>query len=105
MVKVINVYSGEIAVRTRGKGTYKITAAIERLVRESSVSDGQVTIFRRHTSASLILMENADPLPAAIWNDGTTALFVRTTPTSSTLMIGRTICLATSAWHSPAPSK
>jgi secondary thiamine-phosphate synthase enzyme len=57
----MKIVTGAMAVQTRGKGTYEITAEVERLVRESGVSDGQVTVFLRHTSASLILMENADP--------------------------------------------
>ena len=39
----MKIVTGEIAVRTRGKGTYEITAEVERLVRESGVTDGQVT--------------------------------------------------------------
>lgn len=55
------VSTKELTVRTRGKGTYEITDEIAAAVREAGVSEGQVTIFLCHTSASLILMENADP--------------------------------------------
>jgi secondary thiamine-phosphate synthase enzyme len=48
-------------VDTRGKGTYEITAEIERFVREVYVQAGTVTIFVQHTSASLVIYENADP--------------------------------------------
>ena len=48
-------------VSTRGKGTYEITDEVAAVVRESGVSDGTVTVFVRHTSASLVIMENADP--------------------------------------------
>ena len=51
----------EISVNTRGKGTYEISDEISAIVKKSGIVDGQVTIFLRHTSASLILMENADP--------------------------------------------
>jgi secondary thiamine-phosphate synthase enzyme len=47
-------------VRTRGKGTYEITSEVEKIVRESGVSAGTATVFIRHTSASLIIFENAD---------------------------------------------
>ncbi|QTN30889.1 YjbQ family protein [Akkermansiaceae bacterium] len=57
----MKVHVAEMTVRTRGKGTYEISDEVMRIVRESGVSDGQVTVFLRHTSASLILMENADP--------------------------------------------
>lgn len=53
--------SKTIEVRTRGKGTYEITGEIERVVRESGVATGTVTVFIRHTSASLVIYENADP--------------------------------------------
>jgi secondary thiamine-phosphate synthase enzyme len=48
-------------VKTRGKGTYEITADVARFVAESGIRDGQVTVMVRHTSASLVIMENADP--------------------------------------------
>ena len=47
-------------VRTRGKGTYEITGQVERLVKESGVQTGTATVFIQHTSASLIIFENAD---------------------------------------------
>jgi len=49
-----------LTVRTRGKGTYEITDAVEAAVRESGVREGTVTVFIQHTSASLIIYENAD---------------------------------------------
>lgn len=57
----MKVHTEEIAARTRGKGTYEISEEVAAMVRASGVTDGQVTVFLRHTSASLILMENADP--------------------------------------------
>ena len=47
--------------RTRGRGTTEITAGVQRAVAASGVSRGTVTVFLQHTSASLILCENADP--------------------------------------------
>jgi len=57
----MKVHTAEMTVRTRGKGTYEITDEVARIVSDSGVNDGQVTVFLCHTSASLILMENADP--------------------------------------------
>ena len=57
----MKVCTYETVVRTRGKGTYEITDEIIGMVLASGVKDGQVTVFLRHTSASLVLMENADP--------------------------------------------
>ena len=50
-----------IKVETLGKGVYELTAEVERLVAESGVQQGLVNIFNRHTSSSLVMMENADP--------------------------------------------
>ena len=49
-----------ITIPTRGKGTYEITDEVARAVRESGVRTGTVTVFIRHTSASLVIYENAD---------------------------------------------
>lgn len=57
----MKVHVEEIEKRTKGKGTYEISGEIGGIVDRSGVRNGQVTILLRHTSASLILMENADP--------------------------------------------
>jgi secondary thiamine-phosphate synthase enzyme len=54
-------YSAEFAVRTKGKGTYEITDKVVDLVHASHVKTGLVNVFLRHTSASLLFFENADP--------------------------------------------
>ena len=48
-------------VRTPGRGTQDVTERVQDIVRRSGVRDGQCTVFVHHTSASLILCENADP--------------------------------------------
>ena len=48
-------------VATRGKGTYEITDQVQKIVAESEIKTGTVTVFVRHTSCSLIIMENAAP--------------------------------------------
>ena len=58
-----------ISVHTRGKGTYEITDEVARAVRESGVRTGTVTVFIRHTSASLVIYENADPSARADLHD------------------------------------
>ena len=55
------VFRKELTLETRGKGTYEITAEVASVVRESGVEAGLVSVFNRHTSSSLVLMENADP--------------------------------------------
>lgn len=49
------------SIQTRGKGTYEITDAISQILRDSGVRTGIVTVFVQHTSASLVIYENADP--------------------------------------------
>ena len=54
-------HSANLTVSTSGKGTYEITREIAPAVAASGVRSGTVTVFVRHTSCSLIIMENADP--------------------------------------------
>lgn len=49
-------------VKTPGRGTQEITDAVQAIVRRADVQSGQCTVFVHHTSASLILSENADPV-------------------------------------------
>jgi secondary thiamine-phosphate synthase enzyme len=46
---------------TRGRGLYEITDDARDWVREQGVTTGLLTLFCRHTSASLVIQENADP--------------------------------------------
>jgi len=48
-------------VRTRGKGTFEISDEVAAIVGRAGIRTGTVTVFVRHTSASLVIMENADP--------------------------------------------
>ncbi len=59
--KFMSAYAATFFVQSEGKGTYEITREIERLVMESQIKTGTVTVFVAHTSASLVIMENADP--------------------------------------------
>lgn len=51
----------EIAVPTRGKGLYVFTAEVVARVRASGLKQGLLTLYIRHTSASLLIQENYDP--------------------------------------------
>lgn len=51
----------ELAVPTTGRGSYEISDRIQQAVRESGIRTGLCHVFIRHTSASLMLCENADP--------------------------------------------
>jgi secondary thiamine-phosphate synthase enzyme len=50
-----------LSFHTRGRGTMEITAEVARVVAASGIRAGVCTVFLQHTSASLILCENADP--------------------------------------------
>ena len=55
------VHAEAFEVRTRGKGTFEISDEVAGIVGRSAIQTGTVTVFVRHTSASLVIMENADP--------------------------------------------
>ncbi len=54
-------HAESFTIDTRGRGTAEITDRVDRVVRASGVERGLCTVFAHHTSASLILSENADP--------------------------------------------
>ena len=51
----------DLVVPTRGRGFYDFTDSVERLVEDSAMKTGLATLHLQHTSASLLLQENADP--------------------------------------------
>ena len=55
------ISQSEIRVDTRGRGTYDFTRDVQEAVRASGVRTGLCHLFIRHTSASMMLCENADP--------------------------------------------
>jgi secondary thiamine-phosphate synthase enzyme len=55
------MHRGELSIATRGRGTYDITRDVAKVVGASSARTGLATVFIHHTSASLIICENADP--------------------------------------------
>lgn len=50
-----------ITVTTSSQGLHEFTSQVERVVRAAGMREGLCTIFIRHTSASLVIQENADP--------------------------------------------
>jgi secondary thiamine-phosphate synthase enzyme len=55
------IFQTTLNFRTRGRGTTEITTEVARAIAESGIRKGLCTVFLQHTSASLILCENADP--------------------------------------------
>ena len=57
----MKAHNESFTIRTHGKGTLEITDEVAEIVRRSGIVTGTVTVFVKHTSASLVIMENADP--------------------------------------------
>jgi len=55
------IYQETITITTTGRGTTNITRQLEQQLKLSGITTGICNVFIRHTSASLILCENADP--------------------------------------------
>ena len=55
------IHQQTLEFRTKGRGTTDITADVQRVVAASGIDQGICVVFLQHTSASLILCENADP--------------------------------------------
>ena len=55
------MHQAEIVINTRGRGSYEITAQVAEAAAEANVETGLCHVFVTHTSASLMLCENADP--------------------------------------------
>jgi secondary thiamine-phosphate synthase enzyme len=58
---VSGVFTEELHLQTKGRGLYDLTRELERAVKNAKIAGGIASVFIRHTSASLIVSENADP--------------------------------------------
>jgi secondary thiamine-phosphate synthase enzyme len=70
-VNANTITSSLLAVQTRGTGFIDVTSEVAKFLREAGAREGVVTLFIRHTSASLTIQENADP---SVLRDLATAL-------------------------------
>ena len=71
----------QLHIATHGKGVYEFTHQIQAWVREQKAQTGLLTVFCQHTSASLVIQENADPDVVADLND----FFARLVPEDTRL--------------------
>ena len=71
IVSANSIVSSLLTVQTSGAGFVDLTAAVAKFVKDAAASEGAVTLFIRHTSASLTIQENADP---SVLDDLMTAL-------------------------------
>jgi secondary thiamine-phosphate synthase enzyme len=58
---MLRQFQHELVIATRARGFYEFTGEVNSLLREAKMTTGQVTLHVQHTSASLIIQENADP--------------------------------------------
>ena len=59
MIKLLKYFQGEIIIKTSGQTLYEITDNINFWLKKEHINYGQLTIFIKHTSASLCIQENA----------------------------------------------
>ena len=91
-VSATTIVSSLLTVQTRGAGFTDLTAEVAKFVRDAHAREGGVTLFIRHTSASLTIQENADP---SVLEDLTTVLntaCARRTPDGATTPKAPTTC-------------
>jgi secondary thiamine-phosphate synthase enzyme len=70
-VSANTIVTSHLAIQTSGRGFTDLTAEIAKFVKDAGANEGAVTLFIRHTSASLSIQENADP---SVLDDLMTAL-------------------------------
>jgi len=70
-VQATTIVSSQLTVQTPGRGFTDLTGEIAKFISKARASEGALTLFIRHTSASLTIQENADP---SVLVDLTTAL-------------------------------
>jgi secondary thiamine-phosphate synthase enzyme len=70
-VSANSIVSSRLTVQTSGRGFVDLTAEVGKFVDDAGAREGAVTLFVRHTSASLTIQENADP---SVLDDLLTAL-------------------------------
>jgi secondary thiamine-phosphate synthase enzyme len=71
IVSINTIVSSILTIHTPGRGFVDVTAEIAKFVKDAGAREGAVTLFIRHTSASLTIQENADP---SVLDDLMTAL-------------------------------
>ena len=70
-ISATTIVSSQLTVQTRGAGFTDLTTEVAKFIRDAHAREGGVTLFIRHTSASLTIQENADP---TVLEDLTTVL-------------------------------
>ena len=58
---MLRQFQHELALATNGRGFYEFTDEVSALLQQAKIRTGQVTLHVQHTSASIVIQENADP--------------------------------------------
>jgi len=58
--RIDTIATARLAIETDGEGFYEVTGEVQRFVRDAGANNGLVLMYMRHTSASLVIQENAD---------------------------------------------
>jgi len=88
-----------IEIRTQGHGLIEITGEIGRWLESQIIGTGLLTVFCRHTSASIIIQETGDRDVRQIWRDSSTVWSRRIRHSIATREKGRMICPRTFGRH------
>ena len=89
------IATATLVIETRGPGFTEITREAARFVAEAGARDGVLLLFLRHTSASLVIQENADPDVQHRSHDRARSSGARRTPAGCTTSKARTTCRRT----------
>ena len=90
--RIETVATASLSVATSGQGFVDITREAARFLERIGARDGALLLFIRHTSASLVIQENADPDVQVDLSRPRSRAWRRTTPAGCTTPKGRTIC-------------
>jgi secondary thiamine-phosphate synthase enzyme len=60
-IKAASIATATLSVETSGEGFFEITSEVTRFLKQVGAGDGALLAYLRHTSASLVIQENADP--------------------------------------------
>lgn len=60
-IKAASIATATLSVETSGEGFFEITSEVTRFLKQVGAGDGALLVYLRHTSASLVIQENADP--------------------------------------------
>jgi secondary thiamine-phosphate synthase enzyme len=60
-IKAASIATATLSVETSGEGFFEITSEVRRFLKQVGAGDGALLAYLRHTSASLVIQENADP--------------------------------------------